>query len=81
MARDSGRIHVCLERFDADALDDLVYLRNGMAYIRRNTGGALGAEQLVVLEEEVVVLVIPREMILRAVMLEIILQELLATIL
>ncbi len=30
---------------DADGLDDIVYLRDGMAYIRRNTGGALAAEQ------------------------------------
>jgi RHS repeat-associated protein len=30
---------------DADGLDDLVYLRDGMVYVRRNTGAALGAEQ------------------------------------
>ena len=30
---------------DADGFDDLVYLRDGMAYIRRNTGGVLAAEQ------------------------------------
>jgi RHS repeat-associated protein len=31
--------------FDGDGLDDLAYLRNGMVYVRRNTGAALGAEQ------------------------------------
>ena len=30
---------------DADGLDDLVYLRDGIAYIRRNNGAALAAEQ------------------------------------
>lgn len=30
---------------DGDMLDDLVYLRNGMAYLRRNLGGRLAAEQ------------------------------------
>lgn len=30
---------------DADGLDDLAYLRNGVIYLRRNTGAALAAEQ------------------------------------